>query len=293
MKLYFFEKLEVWQRGRVLVKSIYQLSRDFPSDEKFGMVQQINKSTHQQNMHPIPFFRDERQYRLFLLLVAASGFDVLLVLARAILEQVKQHAIDPYAWTEIEGIFGIAFGFLVWNLFLAWIPYWASLQCAYERANGGRRLAIFVWCAVWLVFLPNAPYIVTDFIHLQFRPPIPVWYDMVLLFAFACTGLMLGLLSLYEMQRTLLHQFSAGLTRFLIVAAIGLSGFGVWLGRFQRWNSWDLLTNPDGLLRDLALTLAHRSQLVKAAGVSGLIAGLVLFGFAFMSTLLSANRKYR
>ncbi len=78
-------------------------------------------------------------------------------------------------------------------------------------------------------------------------------------------------------------------SQILVLLSIGLSGFGVWLGRFQRWNSWDILTNPDGLLRDILLTLTQRGELIKAAGVSGLIAGMLLVGYSVLLVLLSTG----
>lgn len=219
----------------------------------------------------------------------ASFLDIALVLARFFLVQLKNHAPLGNAASEIQGVFGVAFGFLVWNLFLAWVPYVASLR--FGRTVGPARIMRIGWFVLWLAFLPNAPYIVTDLIHLQYRPPIPIWYDMIMLFAFACTGLTLGLLSLFEIQRALWQQFSARMAQGIVFMAIFLSGFGVWLGRFQRWNSWDILTNPHGLFRDMAETLTHRNEMVKALGVSGLIASIVLFGYAFLATLLSTGRQ--
>lgn len=245
-------------------------------------------------MNHTPFssvrFRDVRQFRLFLVLLVATGLDAFLVLARLYWVHHKTHPADPYSWPEVQGIFGLAFGFLGWNLLLAWIPYWAALRLDRSYRNGAAWPGRLVWLALWLFFLPNAPYIVTDFIHLQYRPPVPIWYDMVMLFAFASTGLMLGLLSLYEVRHTLRHHFSAWQTEALIVLFTGMSGFGVWLGRFQRWNSWDILANPLGLLRDLAHTLSSRHELIDAAGVSGLVAGILLVGYTMLTVMLSNSR---
>ncbi len=232
-------------------------------------------------------FRDKRQFRLFLLLVLATGLDAMLVLARFMLNQTRVNASGVFDWPEIQGILGLAWGFLAWNLFLAWIPYLAALRFERLQATGAGRLGLLALFAVWLAFLPNAPYIITDFIHLDHRPPVPVWYDMVMLFAFACTGMALGLFSLYEIQLGLRRQFSGKLTHLIIFGAAGLAGFGVWLGRFQRWNSWDILTNPLALAGDIAQTLMIRHELLKAMGISGLIGGMLLLGYAMLSTSLS------
>lgn len=243
--------------------------------------------------HPassIPPFRDRRQYQLFWLLVLATGLNALLLLLRLWYVHLKTHPGEPYSWPEVQGIFGLAFGFLGWNLLLAWVPYLAALRFGRAHRFGASRGVLLLWFALWLAFLPNAPYIVTDFIHLRYRPPVPVWYDMVMLFAFASTGLMLGLLSLNEIRHTLRRRFAAVHTELVMLAAIGLSGFGVWLGRFQRWNSWDLLANPVDLFRDLAHTMLQRHELVDALGVSGLIGGMLAIGYAMLNVMLSNSR---
>ncbi|MCC6459079.1 MAG: DUF1361 domain-containing protein [Saprospiraceae bacterium] len=231
-------------------------------------------------------FRDRRQFNLFGLLVMATALNALLLLGRAALVNYKTHPAHSLAWPEIQGLFGLAFGFLGWNLFLAWVPYLAALR--FERSGSRLRWA---WFLLWLLFLPNAPYIVTDFIHLHHRPPVPVWYDMVMLFSFASTGLMLGLLSLYEIRLALGRQWSRLFTESIMCAAIGLAGFGVWLGRFQRWNSWDVFSNPAGLLRDLLHTVTQRHELIDALGVSGLIGAMLLMGYAMLSVMLSGGRS--
>lgn len=236
-----------------------------------------------------PSTRDERQLRLAALLVLATLLDVGLILARDILAGLKRHQHSQTEWSDVAGWLGLPFGFLLWNLFLAWVPYLAALRFERLPAGSTSPLARWSWFALWLFFLPNAPYIMTDFIHLQHRPPVPVWYDMIMLFAFASTGLLLGLLSLHEVQRALRREFSVLFSQVLVLLSIGLSGFGVWLGRFQRWNSWDILTNPDGLLRDIVLTLTQRGELLKAVGVSGLIAGMLLVGYSVLVVLLSTG----
>jgi uncharacterized membrane protein len=143
---------------------------------------------------------------------------------------------------------------------------------------------------LWLLFLPNAPYIVTDFLHLKHKPPVPLWFDLVLLFSFAGTGLLLGLLSLHNMQQALTARLSARWAQWLIGGAIALSGFGIWLGRFQRWNSWDIFTRPDALLADLLSTLSSWPELARAIGVSVLLSGIFWMGYGLLTALLDKNQ---
>ena len=102
---------------------------------------------------------------------------------------------------RIERSQSVSYVFLVWNLFLAAIPFGAAL--VWEALDKLRRLLVLQWCMflVWLVFLPNAPYIVTDFLHLRQRHSIPLWFDVLLLISSAGTGLLLGYGSVMIVQR--------------------------------------------------------------------------------------------
>jgi uncharacterized membrane protein len=140
---------------------------------------------------------------------------------------------------------------LVWNLFLAWIPFVLALRVhdGYRRRAG----ALLLWSGglLWLVFFPNAPYIVTDFKYLRTWTGAPIWYDAVLLSAAAGCGLLLGFASLYLMQSVVRRALGTVNAWLFALAVLVLSSFGVYLGRFQRWNSWDVFTRPRVLATDL------------------------------------------
>jgi uncharacterized membrane protein len=91
----------------------------------------------------------------------------------------------------------ISHRFLVWNLALAWIPLGAALLA--ERW-AERRLRLVVAGAIWLIFFPNSPYLVTDLIHLRVDAQVPIWYDALLYVSFGFAGIMLGNASLYLVQ---------------------------------------------------------------------------------------------
>jgi uncharacterized membrane protein len=133
--------------------------------------------------------------------------------------------------------------FLVWNLVLAWVPFGLALG-AYMSARRGNGGAAAVLGVLWLLFFPNAPYLLSDFIHLHESPVTPLWYDALMLAAFAWTGLLLGFASLYLMQ--MIWRYAAGtlLSWLGVVAALALASLGVYLGRFLRFNSWDALVRP-------------------------------------------------
>lgn len=237
------------------------------------------------------YFRDQQQRNLFLMLALASGCVGLLLFGRMYFNWSNLTAIrsldDLLSTRNVQG----TYLFLAWNLFLAWIPYLAALRSERLSRHGAGKVAIGSWLLLWLVFFPNAPYIVTDFVHLRQRLPVPVWYDLILLFATASTGLLLGLLSLHEVQHVLRRWFSKGMTWLFLCSAIGLGGFGVWLGRFQRWNSWDVATNPFALLRDLAHTLRQPEQFVAALGISVLLSGILLVGYGVLRVLLHSGQR--
>jgi uncharacterized membrane protein len=141
------------------------------------------------------------------------------------------------------------YGFLLWNLFLAAIPFAISTLLFWKLP--GSRLMFVGIAALWLLFFPNAPYVLTDLIHLWARPEVPLWFDLFLILSFACTSLMLGLVSLFDMQELVSRQFSRAAGWVFSLTSIVLGSFGIYLGRFLRWNSWDVLNNPTGLLQDI------------------------------------------
>lgn len=149
-----------------------------------------------------------------------------------------------------------AFAFLFWNLFLAWVPYViAVVMTALDRVRApGWALATLG--VAWLLFLPNAPYILTDFIHVGAIPGAPRWFDAVLIGAFAGTGLLLGLASLLLVHHIVARRVGPLAGWGLAIGSLALSSLGIYLGRFPRFNSWDILTNPDGLVRIVLMRLA-------------------------------------
>jgi uncharacterized membrane protein len=146
-----------------------------------------------------------------------------------------------------------AFGAFLWNLFLAWIPLLAALLFYRLAAERSRRWGVTTGAAIiWFLFFPNAPYLVTDIVHLYVRPPVPYWYDIICVMAFAQTGLFLGCLSLYLMQEVVRAWLGRWSGWWFALAMLALSSFGIYLGRFLRWNSWDALVGPLDTLRNAA-----------------------------------------
>lgn len=166
---------------------------------------------------------------------------------------------------------------LVWNLVLAWVPYLASLWAiATQRSFPRYRWLLLVPGLLWLVFFPNAPYIITDFLHLEKRPAIPLWYDILLLVTFAWTGIFLAIASLRNMQELVTHYFGRLLSWLFVGFALGLSGLGIYLGRFERWNSWDVLLEPRKILGDITQPLENPTGNLSFFGFTLLITAFLL-----------------
>lgn len=149
----------------------------------------------------------------------------------------------------------VTFSFLLWNIFLAWIPFALALALTwYLRESKRLNLLSKVTLLGWLFFFPNAPYVVTDFVHLTYVAwygHAPVWFDIILLIAFAVNGLLLGFSSLYLIQQLLARYYSRTVTAVSVVGFLFLGSLGIYLGRFLRWNSWDIVTQPQGLVFDV------------------------------------------
>jgi uncharacterized membrane protein len=140
--------------------------------------------------------------------------------------------------------------YLIWNLTLAVIPLVCALGIDVLARHGKERLAVALGIP-WLLFLPNAPYILTDFIHLQRSPTPWAWGHLLLLVWFSFAGLAAGIFALHIVHRCVTERLGPALGWAFVAGMSVLSGIGVALGRFQRWNSWDILHQPQGIAQDL------------------------------------------
>ncbi len=149
--------------------------------------------------------------------------------------------------TRLESNF---FLFLVWNLFLACIPYGITTILSFRKIHEN-KLLFGTGFILWLAFIPNAPYILTDLQHIRISTLKSVWFDVLLILSFAINGLIVGFTSLQTMQVLLRKHFSKKTTYFITHLVLLLSGFGIYIGRILRWNSWDLLQNPLEIMGDI------------------------------------------
>ena len=139
----------------------------------------------------------------------------------------------------------IRYSFLLWNLILAVIPY--TITELLKKSNFSKsKLSIVL--VIWLLFLPNAPYIITDFIHFHNIKSSLLWYDLFIIFCSAFTGLLLGIFSMLNSHNLIAKKWSNKIANYTLTIVCFLSGFGIYLGRFLRFNSWDIITNPIKLI---------------------------------------------
>ena len=178
--------------------------------------------------------------RAVLPLLAVSAASVALTLVRTLL---TRHTWDLY---------------LIWNLFLAWVPLFIALGLLRAGMRSSNR-SFWSWAVVWLLFFPNAPYLLTDLIHLPPPHRSSWWTELVLHLLFAMSGLVAGFLSLRWMQRLVTDRHGVTVGRIAAVCAIVLAGLGLYIGRVERWNSWDVVVNPLGLLLDIPSWINLRS----------------------------------
>lgn len=233
------------------------------------------------------FFRDKRQYNLFKILCLSTLFDCALVFYRMSHTHFDMGEMDSLgAIKSTRGVYGTFF-FLIWNLFLAWIPYWIALTLdliTRLKKTPSVFLMVFI-VSMWLIFFPNAPYIITDLLHLRDRQVVPHWYDLMLIVSFAWTGLMLGYCSLFEVQRFLERRFKAWVVWIITFGTIWLGGFGVYMGRFQRWNSWDAMTHPFAVVKQQAHVLANPFDYLNTLGMAIVLSGFLMIGYMTLNAM--------
>jgi len=180
---------------------------------------------------------------------------------------------------------------LVWNLFLAWIPFVVALALYDAARRGAASSTLFVLGGIWLVFLPNAPYIATDVKYIGNLDTATQWYDPILIAGAAGLGLVLGFLSLYLVQTVVAERVGrlAGWT--VAMGALVLSGLGVYLGRYERWNSWEVLTEPSKIFGGLASGLADPLAYPKPIALSAFFAISCCAGYAVFYSLFEQHLR--
>lgn len=178
---------------------------------------------------------------------------------------------------------------LFWNLFLAWLPLTCALITRHYWQHG--RMNIYGLGAgflLWLLLFPNAPYLITDLIHLKEVPDYLLWYDSLMSFSFALAGLLTGFYSVLIIHRLIEQCTNRGMAWVTMVGCLIISSYGVYLGRFGRWNSWDVLTNPFSLVR-YSLSNLHNPVAIKLT-LTFSLAMLIMYTAFWLYTLKTKSR---
>lgn len=209
----------------------------------------------------------ERRDRVILLaaLLACGAFPVAMLLARTTVSDQ------------------LSYGFLVWNLFLAGVPVLLALAVDTAWRHGRRATGAVAWVG-WLLVFPNSPYLVTDLIHLRERPPTPLWFDALILVSAAVAGLLAGFVSLHLVQGAVTRRLGTAWGWVMAIVVLGLSGFGVYLGRFARFNSWDVLTRPRTLLYNVGNSVSPFDN-PRAVGVTVLFSSFLIVCYVTIEML--------
>ena len=140
---------------------------------------------------------------------------------------------------------------LNWDLFLAFIPWAISTIAIFTPKFQNHRFIMAILFCTWLLFFPNAPYVLTDLFYIRTRSRIPSWFDLVMLLSFAWTALLFGFFSLLDMEKILLKSINRKWISLIISGILFLSSFGIYIGKYLGYNSWDILRKPFGIISDI------------------------------------------
>ena len=174
------------------------------------------------------------------------------------------------------------FLFLNWNLFLAFIPWFFSTLLIIYPSLQKKKLLVLLVLGVWLLFFPNAPYILTDLFHLKRNLVMPIWFDSLLILSFAWAGLMFGFISLWNIEKVLNGFIKNNWLVFISTSLLFVGSFGIYLGRYLRWNSWDIIQQPLELIYDISDRVTNPFKHPTAWGMTilmGIFLNIIYWSF--------------
>ena len=177
--------------------------------------------------------------------------------------------------------------FLVWNLFLAAIPFTITQLIKSNTTLHSKKTIGYIGFTVWLLFLPNSPYIITDLVHLHNKNSNLIWLDLFLVFVFAFNGLFLGVLSMLDMFSIVRTHYGNKIAKHTLFLVSIVSGYGIYLGRFLRFNSWDITTKPLTLIYQIADSLKQP----KVWLISFAFGGFLWLLFSLVQSMLQTHNS--
>jgi len=172
-------------------------------------------------------------------LIISCGFSCLLLAARVIVTGYPTYV------------------FLSWNLFLAFLPYAITEWLWAHPGIAKNKMILSGFMTLWILFIPNSFYIITDLFHLDNFHSAPKWFDLLMIFSFAWNGLLLGLMSVRKTELILEVLSGRGFSLFIVFMVMCLNAFGIYIGRYLRFNSWDIIMQPFSLFHEMFEVLLH------------------------------------
>lgn len=194
--------------------------------------------------------------------------------------------------------------YLNWDIFLGWVPIGLALCIdvfVKLRKSWIKNILVIGAGIVWLLFYPNSVYLVTDTLHpfVHFEVPsgqrflfhLEFWYHLFLFFVAAILGLGLGTYSLSSIQQLVSERY--GVVRSWIFAHIVLilSSIGIYIGRFIRWNSWNAITHPKLIWKDVIDIVTDPVQLHFMFVFTAMIWVISLIGYFMMRGGMFMTRR--
>ena len=180
----------------------------------------------------------------------------------------------------------VSFVFILWNIFLAFIPFViSSVLLFYSKEKKLNKILFIAGFILWLLFIPNAPYLITDFIHLGVIKSVPLIFDIILLFSSTLIGLILGFYSLFNIEQIIKIKYNKKTTSIIMGMIILLISFGIYLGRYLRLNSWDVFVNHTSLIKNILKIFSESANYTTVFLYTGLMfVSLLLFYKSFKYT---------
>ena len=177
------------------------------------------------------------------------------------------------------------FLYFIWNLFLAWIPYLIGIYLPIAYYKMKNKFFVYLLLIIWFLFWPNSPYIITDLLHLKQKKTMPLWYDLGLILSFAWAGLILGYISLIEIQNLVRKRMGRMASWIFASFMLLLGALGIYIGRYGRLNSWDVL-NPDKLYSTLLMHFTDEMLKTDVLGMTFMYAGFLLIGYITIKVII-------
>jgi uncharacterized membrane protein len=210
------------------------------------------------------YFKDH--WEITLMLILSSLFAVSLEFTRILITHHKNYF------------------YFIWNLFLAWIPYLISIYLPIAYYKLRYKIVAWIMLIVWFLFWPNSPYIITDLLHLK-EKQVPLWFDLGLILSFAWAGLMLGFISLIEIQNLVRKRTNRFWGWACATIMLLLGSLGIYIGRYGRLNSWDVL-NPDKLFSTMLMHWQDQLMRLDLVGMTLIYFIFLLLGYLTIKVII-------